>query len=95
MDSKLNENKNICLISSKKIKYFAKDRRLKMKELAILLNIKERALFNKLNYTSTFSDTEVAVLTSVLRCTRDDLLKDYDELSEIEIEFCKKFNCFN
>lgn len=83
---------NICLISSKKIKYFSKDRRIKMKELANLLGIKERALFNKLNYSSSFSDTEVMILTSVLRCSREDISKDYSELSKEELELCKRFN---
>lgn len=88
---KLKKN-NICLISSKKIKYFSKDRRIKMKELADFLGIKERALFNKLNYSSSFSDTEVIILTSVLKCSREDLSKDYSELSKEELEFCKRFN---
>ena len=93
MDTKNQIYKKVCLISSKKIKYFAKDRRLKMKDIANLLGIKERALYNKLNYTSTFTDTEVAILSYSLKCTREDLLKDYDELSKEEVEFCKNFNC--
>lgn len=83
---------NICLISSQKIRYFSKDRKITMRELAQHLGIKERALFNKLNYTSCFSDTEVLILTSLFKCNREDISKSYSELSNEELAFCKKFN---
>ena len=89
--SKTKKN-NICLISSQKVRYFSKDKRITMKELASYLGIKERALFNKLNYSSCFSDTEVLILTSIFKCSREDISKSYSELSSEELQFCKKFN---
>ena len=85
-------NKNICLISSDKIKVFAKDRRLRMEYIASCLGLKERALYNKLSYNSSFSDTEVAILMSLFKCSRNDLHKEYHELSNEEREFCKTYN---
>ena len=85
-------NKNICLISAKKIKVFAKDRRLRLEDIASHLGIKERALYNKLSYTSSFSDTEVVILASLFKCSRADLLKEHSELSKEEKEFCKQYN---
>ena len=83
-------NKNICLISSKKIKLMAKDKRIKISTIAEELGLKERALYNKLNYESSFSDTEVVVLTSIFNCSREAICKDDFELSKEELEFCKK-----
>lgn len=87
--------KSICLISSKKIKLFAKDRRLRLEDIANHLGIKERALYNKLSYNSSFSDTEIVILTSLFKCSRSDLCKEHYELSQEEKEFYKDYNIKN
>ena len=66
--------------------------KVKLEEIATHLGIKERALYNKLKYESSFSDTDVVILTSLFRCSRADLSKEFFEMSKEEIDFCKKHN---
>lgn len=81
-----------CLISSEKIRYFAKIKKLKSKHISEKLCICSRAYSNKLSYKVEFSDSEVEALTIILGCSRDDLKKDEWELSDIDKEFYKKLH---
>ena len=74
----------INLISSDKIQFFRKQNNFIIEKLAEELNMESRTYFNKAKGKTEFTATEIWMLTKLLNCTLDDLIKEVDEMNELE-----------
>ena len=74
----------INMISPNKIQFFRKENNYIIEKLAEELNMESRTYFNKAKGKTEFTATEIWMLTMILNCSLDDLIKDVDEMNDLE-----------
>lgn len=74
----------INMISSDKIHFFRKQNNYIIEKLAEELNMESRTYFNKAKGKTEFTATEIWMLTVLLNCSLDDLIKETDEMNDLE-----------
>lgn len=81
---KKSEKEKINIISETKIKFFRREKGIISEVLAEKIGMGSRTYFNKAKGKTEFTATETWMLTNMLSCSLDDLIKDECEMNDSE-----------